>query len=147
MRIEFYGLTLETSAVTFYLWSPWRCTALEHKLFEVVRGLPQTQAEDEPDQRRVTVRDAKVFRSAIEALDRVMKGWQEEAEMGGGERRFWRWLLEGDTDSYGYDHAGEKLSLWGFLRVGIEQGGPGDAEKGEDIDLEGFGFRIWGEKT
>src|SRR5207245_9942246 len=87
MRIDFYGLSLDTSAVTFYLWSPWRCTALEHKLFEVVRGLPQTQAEDEPDQRRVNVRDPKAFKAAVQALERVMKGWQEEAEMGGERRR------------------------------------------------------------
>ncbi len=145
MRIDFYGLTFETPAVTFYLWSPWRCTALEHRLFEVVRRLPQVHVEEESDQRRVSMSDAKVFRAAIQGLERVMKGWQEEAEMG-GERRFWRWLLEGDSDAYGYDHAGERLSLWAFLRVGIEQGGPDDAEKGEDIDLEGFGFRIWGDK-
>lgn len=146
MRIDFYGLAFDTPAVTFYLWSPWRCTQLEHRLFDAVRSLPNTQAEDEPDQRRVSMRDAKAFRSAIQALERVMKGWQEEAEMG-GERRFWRWLLEGDSDAYGYDHAGERLTLWGFLRVGIEQGGPEDGEKAEDIDLEGLGFRIWGEKT
>ena len=36
MRVEFYGLTFETPKVSFYLWSPWRATTLEHRLFEVV---------------------------------------------------------------------------------------------------------------
>ena len=34
MRIEFFGLTFDTPCVTFYLWSPWRAAALEHRLFE-----------------------------------------------------------------------------------------------------------------
>src|SRR5436190_1080146 len=38
MRVDFYGLTFETPCVTFYLWSPWRSSALEHKLFEAVRA-------------------------------------------------------------------------------------------------------------
>ncbi len=33
MRIDFYGLVFETPRVTFYLWSPWRAAALEHRLF------------------------------------------------------------------------------------------------------------------
>jgi hypothetical protein len=79
----------------------------------------------------------------LQTLARVLKGWQEEAEPG-GERRTWRWLLEGDTDAYGYDHTGEPACLWGFLRVSVDRGGPGEPDKGEDIDLEGFGLRIWG---
>jgi hypothetical protein len=27
----------------------------------------------------------------------------------------------------------------------LDRGGVGEPEKGEDIDLEGFGLRIWGE--
>ncbi len=146
MRIDLYGLSFEAPTVTFYLWSPWRAAALEHRLFEAVHGLPNAEAEDGPDERRVSVHDAKTWRAALQALSRVLKGWQEEAEPG-GERRLWRWLIEGDVDSYGYDHASEPTSLWGFLRVSIERGGPSDPEKGEDIDLEGFGLRIWGEKT
>jgi hypothetical protein len=71
----------------------------------------------------------------------VLKGWQEEADPG-GERRTWRWLLEGDTDADGYDHTGEPLAIWGFLRVALERGGPSEDDKGEDIDLSGFGVRI-----
>ena len=41
MRIDLYGITFDGPAVTYYLWSPWRCTALEHRLFEVVRALPR----------------------------------------------------------------------------------------------------------
>ena len=66
----------------------------------------------------------------------------EEADPG-SEKRVWRWLLEGDTDSDGYDHNGETFSLWGILRVSLERGGPGEPDKGEDLDLEGFGLRIW----
>jgi len=144
MRINFYGLTFETPGVTFYLWSPWRAAALEHRLYEVVLNLPRTQAETEPDERRLHVMDPKVFRQAIQSVARVLKGWQEEADPG-SERRSWRWLLEGDSDADGYDHTGEPTCLWGFLRVSLDRGGPGEPEKGEDIDLEGFGMRIWGD--
>ncbi len=43
MRIEMYGLVFEAPTVTFYLWSPWRSSALEHRLFEEIRSLPQTR--------------------------------------------------------------------------------------------------------
>lgn len=145
MRIDLFGLSFETPGVTFYLWSPWRAAALEHRLFEAVRGLPNVETDDGPDERRINISDAKTWRAAQQVLARVMKGWQEEADPG-GERRTWRWLIEGDVDHYGYDHASEPTSLWGFLRVSIDRGGPGEPDKGEDIDLEGFGLRIWGEK-
>jgi hypothetical protein len=146
MRLDFYGLAFEAPGVTFYLWSPWRSTALEHRLFEVVHKLPRTQAEDLADERRVHINDPKTFKAAVQAVARVLKGWQEEADPG-SERRTWRWLLEADSDADGYDHAGEPTSLWGFLRASLERGGPGDGDKGEDIDLEGFGMRVWGEAS
>src|SRR5262245_22343272 len=59
MRVEFYGLMFETPCVSFYLWSPWRSTALEHKLFEAVRGLPNTRREDTADELRVHITDPK----------------------------------------------------------------------------------------
>src|SRR5262249_30986296 len=130
--------------VTFYLWSPWRAAALEHRLFDAVYGLPGAKAESAPDERRVHVTDPKTWKAALQALARVLKGWQEDADPG-GERRSWRWLLEGDTDADGYDTSGEPTTLWGFLQVSVDRGGPGEPETGEDIDLEGFGFRIWGE--
>ncbi len=93
------------------------------------------------------VTEAKGWRVAVQNISRVLKGWQEEATDGGkDERRAWRWLLEADVDASGYDMAGEKASFWCYLRLSIERGGPGEAEKGEDIDLNGFGVRVWGEK-
>jgi hypothetical protein len=144
MRINFYGLAFETPCVTFYLWSPWRAAALEHRLYDVVQQLPRTEAETAPDERRLHILDPKTFRQALQSVARVLKGWQEEADPA-SERRRWWWLLEGDSDADGYDHVGEPASLWGFLRVSLDRGGPGEPDKGEDIDLEGFGMRIWGD--
>lgn len=146
MRVEFYGLVFETPMVSFYLWSPWRSAALEHRLFDAVRALPGTKREDSPDEWRVHVSDPKTFRMAVQAIARVLKGWQEDAEMG-SDRRTWRWLMEGDTNADGYDAHGDPASLWGLLRVSLDRGGPADGEKGEDIDLEGFSLRIWGEPS
>jgi hypothetical protein len=141
MRFDFYGLAFETPRVTFFLWSPWRATALEHRLFEALRQLPRTQFEKGADELRLHLSDAKNCRAALQAVARVLKGWQEEADPG-SERRAWRWLLEADTDDAGYDHTGEPTSLWGFLRVSLERGGPGEPDKGEDIDLDGFGLQV-----
>jgi hypothetical protein len=144
MRVDLYGLTFETPQVTFHLWSPWRASELEHRLFNAVRTLPRTEAEDLAEERRIRVTDPKTWKAALQAISRVLKGWQEEADPG-SERRFWRWLLEGDSDADGYDHTGELISLWGFLRISLERGGPDEADKGEDIDLHGFCIRIWRE--
>ena len=144
MRIDFHGLVFDTPRVSVYLWTPWRASALEHRLFEAVRGVVRAEPEAGPDEVRLHVHDPKTWRATLQAVVRVLKGWQEEAESGGGERRTWRWLIEGDSDAHGYDHYGEALSLWLFLRVALDRGGPGEQEKGEDIDLEGFGLRVWG---
>jgi hypothetical protein len=146
MRFDFYGLAFEAPRVTFYLWSPWRATALEHRLFEAIKSLPRVSPEDAPDELRLHVTDPKAWRSALQAVARVLKGWQEEAETG-SEKRSWRWLLEGDTDADGYDHTGAPASLWGFIRVALDRGGVGEPEKGEDIDLDGFGLQIYGERS
>jgi len=143
MMVDFYSLKLDVARVTCYLWSPWRSSALEHRLFEVVRGVSGVTLEQEPDQLRANIADAKGWKNAMNAISRVLMGWQEEAADDHRERRTWRWLLEGDTDSHGYDHAGEPLSLWAYLRLGIDRGSPDDGDKGEDIDLHGFGVRFW----
>jgi hypothetical protein len=143
MRFEFFGLSFDTPRLTFYLWSPWRAAALEHRLFDALRALPRVEVEQGPDEMRLHITEGKTCKSALQVVARVLMGWQEDAEPG-NERRSWRWLLEGDTDSHGYDHTGEPFALWGFLRVSLERGIPGemDAPKVEDIDLEGFGFQV-----
>jgi hypothetical protein len=143
MRIDLYGLTFETPGVSFYLWSAWRAAALEVKLFEAVARISGMHVVKGSDELRIDVDDPKLWRSALQTVARVMKGWQEEADPG-NEKRGWRWLLEADTDLDGYDHNGERASLWGFLRVGLDRGSPAEGEKGEDFDLDNFGFRISG---
>jgi hypothetical protein len=143
MLVDFYGLKLEAAQVTCYLWTPWRASALEHRLFDAVRNVPGIALEQEPDQVRAQIDNPKVWRLALTATSRVLMGWQEEAAEDHRERRAWRWLLEGDTDAHGYDHAGEPLSLWAYLRLAIDRGSPDDGDKGEDIDLHGFGVRFW----
>lgn len=146
MQIDFHGLAFDTPRVTCYLWSPWRASSLEHRLFEAIRGLTQATVDKAVDHWRLSIEDAKGFRGAIHAVARVLKGWQEEADPA-GERRTWRWLFEGDTNDDGYDHAGDPISLWAFIRVGLDRGSPDEPDKGEDIDMEGFSLRIWGAKT
>jgi plasmid stabilization system protein ParE len=145
MRIDFHGLVFETSRISFYLWSPWRASALENRLFEAVRQAIGKTPEQGPDELHLHVAEPRQWRSAWQALVRVLKGWQEEAEAG-SERRSWRWLLEGDTDDHGYDHYGEPLSLWVYLRLSLDRGGPAEQERGEDVELDGFGIRVWAEK-
>ena len=53
--------------------------------------------------------------------------------------------MEGDIDTNGYDHKGEKSAFWLFLRLSMDRGGPIDGEKAEEFDLNGFGICIWGE--
>jgi hypothetical protein len=141
MRFEFYGLRFDAPRITFFMWSPWRASALEHRLFNVLRELPRVELEETPEELRLHIADPKTCRSALQAISRVLKGWQEEADPGSEQRR-WRWLLEGDTDDAGYDHTGEPTCVWGFLRVSLERGGPGEPDKGEDIDLDGFGLQV-----
>jgi hypothetical protein len=143
MRIELYGLAFETPRVTFHLWSPWRSTALEHRLFEAIAGGLSEPPLTFPDELQLNIDDSKGWKSALQAVSRVLKGWQEEAEPGNGERRSWRWLLEASTDANGYDDHGEMSCLWGFLQLGLDRGEPGEPDKGEDIDLDGFGLQIW----
>jgi hypothetical protein len=145
MRVDLYGLTFETVKVTFYLWSPWRASAVEHRLFDAIRNLPHVEFETAPDELRADIAEGKTVKQALLAVERILKGWQEEASDAGGDRRMWRWLVEADTDAHGYDHTGERASIWGFLRLTLERNAPGEAEKGmEEIDMNGFGFRIWG---
>lgn len=141
MHVDFYGIHFETPSVTFFLWSPWRAAALEHRIFEAVAGLSGVSVEKDADEIRVVIEDAKTWKQALNGTCRVLKGWQEEAEQG-RERRAWRWLLEGDVDDHGYDHAGEPACLWAFLQLGLERGNFDDPEKMETVDLSAIGIRI-----
>jgi hypothetical protein len=143
MRIEMYGLVFETPGITVFLSSPWRCLAIEHRLFEAVKGIPDTQFEAEPDEYRVHLNHPNSWYTVLNAVTRVLKGWQEEASDVGNETRSWRWLLEADTDDHGYDHNGDRTCIWGGIELSWERGSPGDLEKEEELDLEGFGVRIW----
>ena len=147
MRVDLFGLVMETPSVTFYLWSPWRCSAIEHKMFDALKALPNVTAEAAPDEVRLHITENKSWRVAVQNLSRVLKGWQEEATDGGkDERRSWRWLIEADTDASGYDMQGEKTSFWAYVRLSVDRGGPGETEKGEDIALNGFGVQVCGEE-
>jgi hypothetical protein len=143
MRIDFYGLGLETPRVSVHLWSPWRSSALEHRLFEAIAATASQPAETFPEDLQIQIADPKTWKNALQAVSRVLKGWQEDAEPGNGERRSWRWMLEGNTDANGYDHTGEAASMWAFLRLGLDRAEPGEPDKGEDIDLDGFGIQVW----
>jgi len=143
MRIDFYGLAFETPRVTVHLWSPWRASALEHRMFEVISSGLQQESEKVPDGLQLQITDPKSWKTALQSVSRVLKGWQEDAELGNGERRSWRWMIEGNTDANSYDHTGEVSSTWAFLRLGLDRGEPGEPDKGEDIDLDGFGMQIW----
>ncbi len=148
MKVELFGLTMEAPGATVFLWSPWRCSMLEHKLFESLKGTPNGKFEAEPDEIRLHLTDSKAWRSVLERLTRVLKGWQEEASDAGAEKRSWRWLMEADVDANGYDYKGEKAAFWFFLRLAIDRTGPGDgeAEKYDEVDLEGFGVCVWGQE-
>lgn len=144
MQVELFGLTMEAPGISFYLWSPWRCSAIEHKLFESVSHLPNAPVDRQPDEHRIDISEPKSWRLAQQNMSRVLKGWQEEAVDSGTEKRSWRWLLEADVDGNGYDHKGEKSAFWLFLRLSLDRGSPGEPEKGEDVDLNGFGVCVWG---
>jgi hypothetical protein len=141
MRFNVYGFAFETPEVRFYLWSPWRAAALEHRLFEAIGKLPHLKVEERADELVISITDTKTARSAVRAVERVIKGWQEDGDPG-SERRRWCWMIEGDTDSNGYDHMGEVAAIWGFLRIILERGGLDEPSRQEHIDLDNFGFEV-----
>jgi len=109
-----------------------------------VKGVSGAKFETAPDELRVHVTDAKAWKLCVQHISRILKGWQEEASEAGTERRSWRWLLESDVDTNGYDMNGDKATIWAYVRLSLDRGGPGENEKGEDIDMNGFGASVWG---
>ena len=83
MRVELFGLGMDAPGVTFSLWSPWRCTAIEHKLFDALKGIADSEIEIEPDEVRIHLTTEKQWKAATDRLTRVLKGWQEEAAEAG----------------------------------------------------------------
>jgi hypothetical protein len=98
------------------------------------------------DEYQLELNDPKQWEQAKTHFERILKGWQEEAVDGGRERRSWGWWLEADTNINGYDTQGERASFWAFVRLAIERGGPGESDKGEDLELNGFGICFWNEE-
>jgi hypothetical protein len=147
MRVELFGLTMEGTGVTFYLWSPWRCSALEHRLFDAVKSVPGADFEPAADELRAHIDEPKAWKAACTGLSRVLKGWQEESSDSGTERRGWRWLVESDVDASGFDMHGERSCFWMYVRLTLDRGGPTEPEKGEDVDLSGFGVCVWTEEA
>ena len=143
MQIDFYGFKFEAARITCSLVSPWRATALEHRLFNEIKQIPDVHLESTPDELRVQIADAKAWKQAMHNMSRLLKGWQEEATATGKERRLYRWLIEGDTDEHGYDHNNEVACIYFYLRVGIERGDLEDEEPNEWIDLNAFGLQFW----
>jgi hypothetical protein len=143
MQIDFYGFKFDAARVTCYLWSPWRATALEHRLFNEAKQVQGVHLEQQVDEIRVQITDVKALNQALTNMSRLLKGWQEEATDTGRERRQYRWLFEGDTDEHGYDHNNETASLWIYLRVGLERDDLEEGEPGEWVDLNCFGLRLW----
>ena len=143
MQIDFYGLRIEAAKVIVYLWSPWRATALEHRLFNEVKQLPGLHLEQQHDELRIQIDDTETLNKALLSMSRLLKGWQEEATSAGKERRQYRWLIEGDTDEHGYDHTGDVACIWIFVRIGLDRGDFDEGEPSEFVDLHGFGLRLW----
>ena len=146
MKIELHGLAFETPKLNVVLHSPWRCVELEHRMFMAVKEAIGAEPEDMGGEVRLSISDPKHWRSAQQALLRVLKGWQEDC-VPGTERRHWAWLVEGDVNASGYDHTGQPASLWFIVRTLVERGGPHDGEKPEELDLEGFGIQVEGSKS
>ncbi len=146
MRVDLHGLSFETPAVHFVLHSPWRCMEIEHRLFMAVKEATSVEPVDLGPEVRLSITDAKQWKAALQAMVRVLKGWQEDCPPG-TERRHWAWLVEGDVNASGYDHLGQPASLWFIVRTLVERGGPHDGEKPEELDLEGFGVQLEGAKN
>ncbi len=141
MRVNFYGLKLEVAKISCFLKPPWRASILETRLFDAVSQLPNIINECEEERLLIHFQDEACWGKANEAMVRVLKGWQEDADTA-YERRRWRWVINGDTDLYGYDITGDRMTLWAYLEVTIDRADMEQDEK-EEYDLETFGLRFW----
>ncbi len=145
MQISLYSIKFIAQDITIYLWSPWRATALEHRLFDVCRNLPACKVEEEPDEWRIQLKDQASWQKIVQIIARVLDGWKEEANEIGREHRSWYWVIEAETDRNGYDSEGEPSSVWAYIQLGIEEGNPGEEKSSETLTLDGLSFRFWNE--
>jgi hypothetical protein len=142
MRIDLYGLTFDAAATYFFVGPAWECPYGAVKLFDAVAAVPQVRLEQLDDGgRRAHVPNPKVWKAARAAAERVLKGWQEEAEPG-GPRRLWHWVLEAETDAAGNDGDGDPAYWLGYVRLREDESGVGEDEHGEERDLHRFGVYI-----
>ena len=81
MQINLMGLIFETPCVVVHLYSPWRASALENKLFENIRQIPGVVLEQAQDELIIPIRDLKTWKIALAACVRSLKGWQEDAPL------------------------------------------------------------------
>ncbi|MSR32499.1 MAG: hypothetical protein EXR99_13450 [Gemmataceae bacterium] len=144
MQAELMGLVFDTPAVVVRLWSPWRASAIEHRLFDQIRQIASGTVEEKPDELVLKIHETKEWNLAVGVCNRVMMGWEEEADHG-TERRLWCWVLEGDVNMAGYDHFGEPASIWALVRVTLERPAIDPAlPPVEHFDLENFGVEFQG---
>lgn len=144
MIAQLYGLRMQVDGITIHLWSPWRSSRLENRIFEAIAAIAKVPIEKDSDELHFKLANTELWNQAVQTTERILKGWQEESsESHNAERRSWRWLIEADTDANGYDMQSEASCFWAFLRLSIDRGGPGEADKGEDLDLQGLGVSFW----
>jgi hypothetical protein len=144
MRLDFFGLGFEVAGASFSLLSPWRAPVLANRCFKAVQEVPGLETTEGSDELQVKVTNPRTWQAALDAVTRVLKAWQEDAELG-DERRSWRWVLRGDGPTHSEKAAGEAVILIGELRLIVERGALEDEGMDDEvIDLDGFEFRIDG---
>lgn len=146
MEITFYQFCITTQKIAIHLYSCWRASQLEHKLFDSARTIVGKEPDRKDDSLVLTITAESTWNQLFQNWVRILKGWEEDA-VPGDERRRWRWVIEGDTDHYGYNHNGDNFALWVFLRTSIEHGEANAAESIDEFDLDALGIQLVPNKT
>lgn len=73
MLINLTGLIFETPCLVVHLYSPWRASALENKLFENIKQLPGVVLEQAQDELIISIRDINTWKLALAACVRSRK--------------------------------------------------------------------------
>jgi len=69
MRVEFYGLTFERRRVVLPLVAV-RCSDLEHRIFKSLQNIPGIEADNESDEHRLHLADARGWKASLQAVAR-----------------------------------------------------------------------------